>query len=102
MLPAHSGAFRTGDNCDDYWEIGEFLSNAYYMFYQSTKRKSDFYAANQLKESAQLPLKLCKTRWVENVPVAARGIKLLPMLKRYIEVNSSSKSAEPKIKSCKK
>ena len=28
-----SGAFRTGDNCDDFWEIGEFLSNAYYMFY---------------------------------------------------------------------
>ena len=60
-------------------------------------RKAVFLSANNLDKS-QFPQKICKTRWVENVPIAAQALKFLPQLKRCVEEVKSSKS-EQKMKS---
>ena len=92
-----SGALKTADECNEYWNVGIFLSSCYYVFHDSPMRKAVFLNANGINSSL-FPLKMCRTRWVENVTVASRGILLLPKLKLYVDEVVSTKS-EPKIKS---
>ena len=38
-----------------------------------------------------MPLKFCKTRWVENVPVTERSVKILPDLTKYVKAVEAKK-----------
>lgn len=46
-----------------------------------------------------MPLKFCKIRWVENVPVTERMIKILPDLMIYVHVVETGKFLKPATKS---
>ena len=42
-----------------------------------------------------MPLRFCKTRWTENVPVVERALDMLPQLRQYIKAVNKSKVPDP-------
>jgi len=43
-----------------------------------------------------MPLRFCKTRWTENVPVVERVVEMLPQLRQYIKAVQDNKVPDPK------
>ena len=58
-------SFKTGAQASE-WNVEEILSSLYWLFVDSPARK-DF------TESMVFPLKFCKHRWLETVPVLLRA-----------------------------
>jgi len=52
------------------WNVEEVLSSLFWLFVDSPARKEDF---TEITGSMVFPLKFCKHRWLENVPVVVRA-----------------------------
>jgi len=39
-----------------------------------------------------MPLRFCKTRWLENVPVVDRAVEMLPQLRLYVNAVQENKA----------
>lgn len=83
-----------GSDCN----VDQFLSNNYWLLKDSSAWRED-YAKAVGETSPLIPLKFCKTRWVENVPGAERMIKILPDLKKYVNAVKAIKFPNPGTKS---
>ena len=64
---------------DGNWMVSREL---YHCFNDSPARREDYLIAN--KGNTQFALQFCSTRWLEDVPVAKRAIKIWPNIKTYI------------------
>lgn len=91
------GAFKKGADASN-WNVDQFLSNAYWLLKDSPARRED-YAKAVGQISPLMPLKFCKTRWVENVPVTERMINILTDLKKYVNEVEAGKFHHPGTKS---
>jgi hypothetical protein len=78
------------------WNIEDRLSSMFWLFNYAPARVADF---QQVTESAVMPLKFCKHRWLENVNVMQRAIQIYPMLKKYVKAVKGGKLPDPKTKS---
>ncbi len=65
------------------WELDKFLRSLFYLLHDTFARRTDF---KEITGSDLFPLKFCNTRWVENRPVAQRGIDVLPNVTKYVKV----------------
>lgn len=90
------GALRTGDKAG--LNVMAFMKSCYWVFKDLPSRRADYMRfAND--PTAQLPLKFCSTRWVENGAVAIRCIKMLPHLRAYVEGIMKNSKSQPISKS---
>ncbi|XP_063218622.1 uncharacterized protein LOC134528886 [Bacillus rossius redtenbacheri] len=63
------------------WEIVKFLRAIYNLFHNIPTRRADYII---ITGSSLFPLKFCPVRWLDNVPVADRALKILPNLRNYV------------------
>ena len=70
------GAAATG------WHVDKFLSSLYYLIKDTPARREDF---RSVTSSGLFPLKFCGHRWLENVPVAERALRIMPAVKTYVD-----------------
>ena len=68
--------------------IEAFLSSAYYLCKDTSVRREDF---TNLSSSSTFPLKFVAYRWIENVPVITRLLKILPRLKQCVKTVDEKK-----------
>ena len=66
------GAFQTGATATG-WKLEGLLRSMWYLFYDAPVRREDYEA---ITSSNAYPLHLCATRWLEDIPVAERAIKI--------------------------
>ena len=91
------GAFKYGASKTG-WKLDGIMRAVYHCFNDTPARREDYLVAN--KGSAQFALQFCSTRWLEDVPVAERAIKIWPNIKTYISAEQKlSKSQQPKCQS---
>ena len=77
---------------DGNWMVSRVF---YHCFNDSPARREDYLIAN--KGNTQFALQFCSTRWLEDVPVAKRAIKIWPNIKTYISTEQKlSKSQQLK------
>lgn len=89
-------AFKKGAN-ESQWNVEDVLSSLHWLFVDSSARREDY---TEITSNTVFPLKFCKHRWVENVPVALRAQHIWNNVKLYIEkVQTEKKYAVPKSKS---
>lgn len=74
------GAFRFAHNKTG-WNVIDFLRKSYFLFKDFPTRRADYV---RITKNEDVPLKFCSVRWLENVPVLKRGIKVLDALKKYV------------------
>lgn len=67
------GAFKHGVDASG-WTVDEFLKSIYWLLKDTPARREDFAKAVKM-ESPITPLRFCKTRWTENVPVVEREMQ---------------------------
>lgn len=67
-------AFQAGSNATT-WDIEHTLNSLYWLFKDSPARRDDY---TSITDSDIFPLKYCKHRWLENVPVLERAISIWP------------------------
>lgn len=91
------GAFKKGADAAQ-WNLDQFLSSAYWLLKDSPARRED-YAKAVGQTSPLMPLKFCKIRWVENVPVTDRMLKILPDMMTYVHAVEAGKFSKPAAKS---
>ena len=68
-----SGALQTGVK-ESSWPLKQVLQSTFILFNQSPARRDGYMRIN---ESSTFLIKFCPTGWVENEPVAERGIDVL-------------------------
>ena len=91
-------AFKTGAQASE-WNVEEVLSSLYWLFVDSPARKEDF---TEITGSMVFPLKFCKHRWLENVPVVVRAQEIWDKVIMYVQkVQTGKKYATPTSKSFK-
>ena len=91
-------AFKTGAQASE-WNVEEVLSSLYWLFLDSPARKEDF---TEITGSMVFPLKFCKHRWLENVPVVVRAQEIWDKVIMYVQrVQTGKKYATPTSKSFK-
>ncbi|XP_071482987.1 uncharacterized protein, partial [Diadema antillarum] len=90
-----NGAFLTGAK-EAEWEVESFLSSLYYLFSDSPARREDY---QKITGDHTMPLKFCKTRWLENLPVAERAINIWESVCMYVKAVEEKKIPHPKNKS---
>lgn len=90
-----NGAFLTGAKAAA-WDVESFLSSLYFLFNDAPARREDF---QTVTGAADMPLKFCKTRWLENVPVAERALALWDNILKYVKAVEEKKIPNPKNKS---
>ena len=86
------GALRTG-LMETEWEISKVLHAMWKIFDGSPARRG-----NYIRESGCdiFPLHFCKTRWVEDEPVAARGI-FVQVVKHWLSLSKSKRPCNNKL-----
>lgn len=82
-------AFRAG-LASTGWELGHFFSSLSWLFKDTPARREDF---TSLTGSSDFPLEHCQHRWVENVEVAERALKVWPHVKKFIQSLITAKKA---------
>ncbi len=75
------GAFNTGHDKAG-WTLHTALSNAYWLFKDSSVRRAAFQA---LSGQDTFPKKFCRVRWVENVATASTFLSIYDELKRFVQ-----------------
>ena len=91
------GAFKKGADATG-WRVDQFLSSAHWLLKDTPARREDY--AKAVEETTPvMPLKYCKTRWVENVAVSERIVKILPDLRKYVAAVEAGKFKNPDTKS---
>lgn len=91
------GAFKHGIDASG-WNVDEFLKSIHWLLKDTPARRDDYAKAVQ-SDSPVMPLRFCKTRWTENVPVVERAVEMLPQLRLYVKSVLEKKSPDPKTKS---
>lgn len=76
------------------WKVDVVLRAMYGIFKDSPARRANFM---EITGSSEFPLKFCSVRWVENVNVCERALKVFDNVKKYIEF---SKKALPGSATC--
>lgn len=89
------GAFRTGADASEFG-VDDLLSSLYYLFHDSPARREDL---TKVTGCIEFPPKYCKHRWVENVPVLERALKLLPHIQVYLQQVKEKKLPKPTCRS---
>lgn len=74
------------------WQLEKLLRAMHFLFYNVPARREDF---TNLTRSSCFPLSFCGHRWVENVPVAERAIKVWPMLQKYVDAAEDKRVQKP-------
>ena len=87
--------FKTGA-LSSTWDISSFLSSLYYLFKDSPARREDFQIATG---SSLMPLKFVSHRWLENVPVCERVLKIFHHIATYLNKVKSKELNKPTCKS---
>ena len=82
------GAFKHSSK-ETGWELERFSRAIFKLFKDTLARRDDY---TQVNGSSLFAFKFCKHRWVENVPVAERALKILPHLQNYVEAVQEKKS----------
>lgn len=90
------GAFKHGVEATG-WNTDEFLNSVYWLLKDTPARREDY--AGVVGGEALMPLRFCRTRWTENVPVVERAAEMLPQLRLYVKAVQESKVPHPKTKS---
>lgn len=88
-------AFREGCKATG-WDIEHTLSCLYWLFHDCPARHEDFVTATGCSTAM---LKFCKHRWLENVTVTDRALKLWPYVQIYVERVIRGDLPDPKTKS---
>ena len=65
-------SFKSGMDATG-WQVSSFLSSLYYLFKDAPARKEDLQTTTG---GTLIPLKFVSHRWLENVPVCERALKL--------------------------
>ncbi|KAE8278809.1 hypothetical protein D5F01_LYC22384 [Larimichthys crocea] len=78
------------------WDIEHTLSSLYWLFHDCPARHEDFVTATGC---STVMLKFCKHRWLENVTVTDRALKLWPYVQIYVERVLRGELPNPKTKS---
>ena len=90
------GAFATAVQKTG-WKLESLLRAIWYLFADSPARRADF---KEITKTEIFGLQFCSTRWVEDVCVAERAIKIWPNLVTYvIETCKKPKSKIPTVAS---
>ena len=90
-----NGAFKDGAIAAG-WKVDKILSSLYWLFKDTPARRGDFEKVNK---TAEFPLKYCQHRWLENVSVAERALKLWPAISNYVEAAKKKEVSCPQKKS---
>ncbi|CAL9702284.1 unnamed protein product [Knipowitschia caucasica] len=88
-------AFRAGSSAAG-WDVEHSLLCLYWLFHDAPARHEDFINATGCSIAM---LKFCKHRWLENVTVSERALKLWPHILTYLNMVRKGDLPEPKIKS---
>ena len=80
------GAFQSGVKTTG-WEIENIFKGMWRLFHDSPVRRDTCITINQ---SDQFPLMFCQTRWVEDVPVAARALETWSFVAEHFQPLPSS------------
>ncbi|KAJ8333481.1 hypothetical protein SKAU_G00414890 [Synaphobranchus kaupii] len=88
-------AFRDGCKSTN-WDIEHTLSSLYWLFHNCPARHEDFVTATGC---STVMLKFCGHRWIENVSVSDRALKLWPYVTTYVEMVRKGDLPDPKVKS---
>lgn len=91
-------ACKAGTNSTG-WKLDHLLFCMYQLFKDTPARREDYSKRTGELSCTTFPLKFCKTRWVENVPVLERAISLLNNLAKYVKAVYESKCPDPSTKS---
>ena len=91
-------AFKTGAKASE-MGVEDLLSGLYWLFSDSPARRDDFQV---ITGTSTFPLKFCRHRWLENVPVSVRAqdikyVKTVQKDKQYCEPTSKSYQTVKKI-----
>lgn len=87
------GAFQFGCTQSG-WKLDSLLRSLYYCFSDSPARREDYISSSGV--NAEFPIKFGATRWVDDVPVAERELKVCPAVKNYVNgIQKLSKSKQP-------
>lgn len=89
------GAFKYGVEASG-WNIDEFLKSVHWLLKDTPARREDY--RKSVENEPVMPLRFCKTRWTENVPVVERAIEMLPQLRQYIKAVTRNQVTDPKTK----
>ena len=74
-------SFKTGAQASE-WNVEEILSSLYWLFVDLPARKEDF---TEITGSMVFPMKFCKHRWLENVPVVVRAQEIWDKVIMYVQ-----------------
>jgi len=77
------------------WNLDQLLKNAFWLFKDTPTRRSDYEKSLVAEPEPWYPLKFCKTRWVENLPVAQRLVHVLPYLRKYVDAAEGGAVPKP-------
>lgn len=88
-------AFRDGCKATG-WDIEHTLSSLYWLFHDCPARHEDFVTATGCSIAM---LKFCRHRWLENVSVSDRALKLWPYVTTFVEMVCKGDLPDPKVKS---
>lgn len=88
-------AFKAGSNATG-WDIEHTLLSLYWLFHDAPARHEDFVKATGCGITM---LKFCRHRWLENVSVSDRALKLWPCVITYVEMVQRGDLPDPKTKS---
>ena len=91
------GAFQKGVE-DTKWKLDSFLKALHQLLKNSPARREDYRKAVGSNDSP-MPLKFCKTRWIENRPFLERALEILPEMSKYVKAIESKKFPDPGTKS---
>lgn len=74
------------------WEMEKLLRALHYLFHNTPARREDY---TKLTESSEFPLAFCGHRWIENLPVVERAIKVWPNIQKYVHAVTTKKLKDP-------
>lgn len=90
------GAFKSGAQSTG-WNIDSLLKALYYCFHDAPARREDY---TEVTGSTQFPKKFASTRWLEDIPVAERGLLIWPNVTKYVRTTLAGKKSQiPKTQS---
>lgn len=71
------------------WNIEDFLTSLYHLFKDVPLRRAEYTAVSG---SDLFPAKFCPVRWIENVSVAERALKMVPYLNKHTKAVQTQKA----------
>ena len=69
----------------------------HWLLKDTPARREDY--SKSVTGDVLMPLRFCKTKWTENMPVVERAIEMLPQWCKYVKAVQESKVSNPETKS---